>query len=147
MRAILVSLVCLAIGGVLAFGYRYWESKGERELASQLHGCAETRSFDNTKWLYLFADHGAQLVEAVGEPDEHRFTGFPGTWHYDEATKRYAVTVKGDTTLYAMFDPDDFRGCILFKGAPDQAKLLESWFATVGDEPDDYYDESHGEPH
>jgi hypothetical protein len=40
------------------------------------------------------------------------------------------------------------RGCILFKGPPDQAKLLEIWFAMVGDERrGDYDDDSHGESH
>jgi hypothetical protein len=40
-------------------------------------------------------------------------------WSYDAATKRYALTLKGETTTYTLLSRGDPVTCILYKGDLD----------------------------
>jgi len=61
-----------------------------------------------------------------------------GVWSYDAATKRYALTLKGETTTYTLLSRGDPVTCILYKGHLDSADLRASWFSfpTSEESPD-----------
>jgi hypothetical protein len=61
-----------------------------------------------------------------------------GVWSYDAATKRYALTLKGETTTYTFLSRGDPVTCILYKGHLDSADLRASWFSfpTSEESPD-----------
>jgi hypothetical protein len=59
------------------------------------------------------------------------------------AIKEYAVTINGETTNYSLLNEQDIPGCMLVKGKINQANLLESWFATTGEEPEDQDDDRY----
>ena len=105
----------------------------------ELSGCTGTRSFDGTKWLSLSDDKSAELRELLParkhEKSKERLSR--GEWNYDEASKKYIVSINGETTSYSLLSESDVPGCILVKGNFNAANLAESWFATTDDGPDD----------
>jgi hypothetical protein len=61
-----------------------------------------------------------------------------GVCSYDAAAKRYALTLKGETTKYTLLSRGDPVTCILYKGDLDSADLRASWFSypTSEESPD-----------
>jgi hypothetical protein len=53
-----------------------------------------------------------------------------GRWSYDEASKQYAITVRGQTTNYSLLSHDGIETCMLVKGC---LKLLT--FVKAGTHP------------
>ena len=96
----------------------------------ELLGCTGTRSLDGTKWLSLSDDKSAELRELLPakkhEKSKERLSN--GEWNYDEASKKYIVSINGETTSYSLFSENDIPGCILVKGDFNAANLAESWF-------------------
>jgi hypothetical protein len=52
-----------------------------------------------------------------------------GRWSYDEASKQYAITVRGQTTNYSLLSHDGIETCMLVKGLFEAANLRESWYS------------------
>jgi hypothetical protein len=50
-------------------------------------------------------------------------------WSYDAGSKRYAITLNGETTTYALLARGEPTACILFRGDFRAADLSESWFS------------------
>jgi hypothetical protein len=120
------------------------ENPGWDDLAP----CSDALSLDRTKQLTLEIDGRAVLHDIrpvkPGEAPQDRTTN--GAWRFDASSKRYSITFKDETTNYQLLASSDITTCVLVKGELDTANLLESWFATIGDDAADYgpdYSESH----
>src|ERR1700732_2493794 len=72
-------------------------------------------SLDGARELKFFENQNAEMWDhsslKEGESDIAQ-----GVWSYDAATKRYALTLKGETTTYTLLSRGDPVTCILYKG-------------------------------
>ncbi len=93
------------------------------------------------KGLALSDDQSAKLEDVSppedGEDPKSRVV--EGTWTYNEGSKRYAVTLNGQTTTYTLVARGEPRTCILFKGDLHATDLSASWFSfpSNAEPPDD----------
>lgn len=133
---LIVAAVAVAIYGIFFRGDHASKTDAPPPAGwLDLLGCTYTRSLDGTKFLSLGDDNGVELQEPA-PPDKSGISKnlrTNGQWTYDEATKKYVVTVKGETTAYSLLNQDDIATCVLVKGAMTAADLSGSWFSTLGD--------------
>jgi hypothetical protein len=107
---------------------------------NDLEPCAFLTSLDDKKNLALTEEQGVELVESDldenGVATENRL--LQGRWSYDATSKRYSVTLDGDTTTYTLLSRGDPTTCILVKGDLGTADLRASWFSfpSTDDTPD-----------
>jgi hypothetical protein len=98
---------------------------------NDLETCAFLTSLDDKKNLTLTEDQGAELMEAA--PDENdaptESKKLQGRWGYDAGSKRYSITLNGDTATYTLISRGEPATCILVKGDLDTADLRASWFS------------------
>jgi hypothetical protein len=92
--------------------------------------CFFTMSFDGTKGLSLSYTRQATLYDYAKMVGRKEVT-VEGTWTFDEAAKRYAVTLDGAVTTYSVVAPEQTAVCILVKGDLGAADLRASWFSPV----------------
>jgi hypothetical protein len=103
----------------------------------ELGACSNMASLDDARELRFFENQNAEIWDhsslKEGESDIAQ-----GVWSYDAATKRYALTLKGETTTYTLLSRGDPVTCILYKGNLDSADLRASWFSfpTSEESPD-----------
>jgi hypothetical protein len=103
----------------------------------ELGACSNMASLDGARELKFFENQNAEMWDhsslKEGESDIAH-----GVWSYDAATKRYALTLKGETTTYTLLLRGDPVTCILYKGHLDSADLRASWFSfpTSEESPD-----------
>jgi hypothetical protein len=106
-----------------------------------LSACSDATSLDGRKALGLLSDGRATVYENTpikgGETIEDHTTH--GTWRFDEASKRYSITFKGESADYLVVSSEGTRICMLIKGEISAADLSRSWFAFPidGDTGDD----------
>jgi hypothetical protein len=103
----------------------------------ELGACSNMASLDGARELKFFENQNAEMWDhsslKEGESDIAQ-----GVWSYDAATKRYALTLKGETTTYTLLSRGDPVTCILYKGDLASADLRASWFSfpTSEESPD-----------
>lgn len=93
--------------------------------------CAFLATLDGARELTLTEDNLAKLWDLTplkdGEDSKNR--QIDGTWAYDQASKRYAIALAGQTTTYLLLARGDPVTCILLKGELRSADLSASWFS------------------
>ena len=99
--------------------------------------CFFTMSFDGTKGLSLSYNRQAVLYAYSKVVGSKELT-IEGTWTFDEATKRYAVTLDGAVTTYSVVAPEQTAVCMLVKGDLGAADLRASSFSPVYFDDDGY---------
>jgi hypothetical protein len=108
--------------------------------------CSLTTSLDGSRVLFLSDNHRASFEDhsplKEGEDGKGRFVD--GEWSYDEASKKYTVTLNGAATTYSLVKISDSNICMLIKGELGAADLRASWFSSGSD--DDPGDEEYREP-
>jgi hypothetical protein len=111
---------------------------GWQELAS----CSYAVSLDGNKELLLSEDHSATLYDksVMKEGSRYKDIGAPGTWSFDDNSKKYTVSFGGIADIYTVVSPEQVSFCMLIKGNLESANLRESWFSAETDDPGDYYD-------
>jgi len=99
----------------------------------QLEPCSSLSSLSGGKYLTLFEDQHAELVQYA--PAENGKDSadiiINGRWCYEPSSAQYSITIEGNTTSYSLFAPEHLAICILAKGAMDEANLYDSWFTYV----------------
>jgi hypothetical protein len=106
-----------------------------------LASCGALASLDEAMELELSADQRAELRgnAPLKEGSDPQRRIIDGVWSYDAGSKRYAITLNGDTTTYSLLARGEPTTCILFKGDIRAADLIESWFSfPTNDDPRDY---------
>jgi hypothetical protein len=91
--------------------------------------CADVSSLDGTTQVAFSENHTLFY-------DKNADGRTIGTWSFDENLKRYAITLKGQTTTYSLISPRRANTCMLIKGDLEAADLRGSWFATFPDNDD-----------
>ena len=109
--------------------------------------CSYVQSFDGTKQLSFsanqfvrFSDYGSSSDRTKGQKD----VTIDGTWSFDETSKRYAVSLNGETTVYSVIRPENSDTCLLIKGDLESANLRESWFPFRDEDVEDERENEHG---
>jgi len=101
-----------------------------------LSACSDAISLDGRKGLGLLSDGRATVYDNTpikdGETIEDHTTH--GTWRFDEASKRYFITIKGQSDDYLVVSSEETRICMLIKGEISAADLGRSWFASPIDD-------------
>jgi ABC-type siderophore export system fused ATPase/permease subunit len=102
--------------------------------------CSYAASIDGTKELMLNENHSVTLYDERNpkdgtEQDQNKI--IDGEWSFDEALKRYAITLNGATTVYSVVQPENSHTCLLVKGGLNSANLRESWFSLNLEDLDD----------
>jgi hypothetical protein len=125
-------LACIAAAGIYWF-LRPGPSDNVVELPKpagwdELEPCSVLDSLDETKEMTL-SDNQAAKVEDVSSPGDKDHKTIEGAWSYDAGSKRYAITLNGETTTYTLLARGEPTTCILFKGDIHAADLSESWFS------------------
>jgi hypothetical protein len=91
-----------------------------------LAACSNMAPLDGARELKFFENQNAEMWDhsslKEGESDITQ-----GVWSYDAATKRCALTLKGETTTYTLLSRGDPLTCILYKGDLGSADLRASW--------------------
>jgi hypothetical protein len=85
-------------------------------------------SLDESKGLELTDGGNATLTDYSEVGD--KITEEHGEWKYDAVSKKYLVTLKGETVAYSLVSPDHIVTCMLIKGDAATADLTASWFWT-----------------
>ena len=80
-----------------------------------------------------FYDNGSSPDRTKGQKD----VTIDGTWSFDETSKRYAVSLKGETTVYSVIRPENSYTCLLIKGDLESANLRQSWFSFSAEDLED----------
>jgi hypothetical protein len=139
----LLLLGCIIAGGA------YWLSRpspvNKAELPAppgwdDLAPCAVLTSLDEMQEMTLSDDQRAEFLDlsTLQDGDDPKSRMVVGAWSYDEGSKRYAITLNGQTTTYTLLARGDPTTCILFKGDIHAADLSASWFSfPSNDEPPD----------
>jgi hypothetical protein len=91
--------------------------------------CNYVSSFDGSETLSLLPNGLATLYDDSGK---HR--SLDGTWRFDPAVHRYAITMNGKTGVYALVAPQG-PVCILVTGNSRSADLEHSWFWPTEEPP------------
>jgi hypothetical protein len=95
-----------------------------------LASCAFLTSLDNKNNLTLTEERGVELVKsAVDEDGAETESKLQGRWSYDPGSKRYSITLEGDTATYTLVSRGEPATCILVKGDLGAADLHASWFS------------------
>jgi hypothetical protein len=98
---------------------------------NNLSACSDATSLDGRKGLGLLSDGRTTVYDNMpikdGETIEDHTTH--GTWRFDEASKRYSITFKGESADYLVVSSEGTRICMLVKGEISAADLGRSWFA------------------
>jgi hypothetical protein len=96
-----------------------------------LSACSDATSLDGRKGLGLFSDGRASVYDNTPIKDGETIADHTtdGTWHFDEASKRYSITFKGESADYLVVSPEGTRICMLINGEISAADLGRSWFA------------------
>ena len=91
----------------------------------EIGACASMASLDGTREIRLSENQNAEMWDhsssKKGESDIAQ-----GVWSYDATSKRYAVTLKGETTTYTLITRGEPVTCILYKGDLGSADLRAS---------------------
>ena len=136
-------LGCVAAGGLYWAFFRTHVAEDPKPPIALIAGwddlgaCSNMASLDGARELKFFENQNAEMWDhsslKEGESDIAQ-----GVWSYDAATKRYALTLKGETTTYTLLSRGDPVTCILYKGHLDSADLRASWFSfpTSEESPD-----------
>src|SRR5262249_36250296 len=98
-----------------------------------LVACSVTTSLDEKKSLSL-SENGQASLQAEDQDGKISFAN--GEWRYEAASKRYSITLNGETTTYALLSRGEPMTCILFKGPLAAADLTSSWFSFPSREED-----------
>jgi len=90
---------------------------------AELYGCSLMQSLDGTRELVLLQDHTVELREKAASGEQ------TGTWAFDEARKRYFITLGAQEKSYTLVQPEDSEVCILARGEMTSANMEESWYS------------------
>jgi hypothetical protein len=111
---------------------------------NDLAQCTFLTSLDETRELTLTEKQGAEFREGAPSQGTEKAEGrfIEGVWNYDAGSKRYLITLDGETTSYALLSRGDPTTCILVKGDLGTADLRASWFSfpSKDDVPDYDYE-------
>jgi hypothetical protein len=102
--------------------------------------CSYVASLDGAKELMLDENHFIRLYDERNPKDSterDKNKTIDGEWSFDEALKRYALTLNGVTTVYSVVQPENSNTCLLVKGGLNSANLRESWFSLNLEDIDD----------
>jgi hypothetical protein len=134
---VLGALVLLA-GYLVFYKHEYRTADFEKWPAgwADLLDCSYAVSFDGTKELNFFDAHEVTLYDKANRQPNGKFSKIDGTWAFDETTKRYTVSLNGQSSTYSLIDPDGISACMLVKGSLDAADLRGSWFARTPQDED-----------
>lgn len=139
-RLFILLAVCLVIRGI------YWIHTRPVSIAKrppagwdELEPCSSLISFSGTKYVTLFEDQHAELVQYIPaqQGKESADSIINGRWSYDPSSTQYSITIGGNTISYSLFSPEHLAICILSKGEIDAANLYESWFTYRDDDRGD----------
>jgi hypothetical protein len=86
--------------------------------------CTPFSSFDGSQTILLIRNNTVLLGN------------ISGTWSFDSTTRRYTISVDGQTNSYTLMNGDSNNVCILIAGSPTSANLERSWFAHVEESSD-----------
>jgi hypothetical protein len=137
----------LATGaGMLAFYLIYFPEEGAKPRPEPsppgwetLLDCAFTTSLDGKKERNLFEDQSAVFYDKTTKDGGGKYRTIDGTWSFDQAVKRFVVTLDGIDTTYSVVLPEGAGICMLIKGDVGAADLTASWFSSGSDDdPGDY---------
>lgn len=115
-----------------------WNGKPKQELElwpagwEDLIDCSYTASIDGTKELNLFDNNRAVFYDKSTK-ENGKYRTIDGNWAFDQNSKRYAVTLNGDTTVYSIVEPSGWGSCMLVKGELTAVDLSAAWFAIPSD--------------
>ena len=107
----------------------------------ELAPCSALESLDEMKEMTLSDDQRAESQDLSPPEDgeDPKSRNIEGAWSYDAGSKRYAITLNGQTTTYTLLARGDPTTCILLKGGPHAVDLSASWFSfSSKNEPPDY---------
>ena len=135
----------LAFAGITAFGWTVAHRATGTAPApvpgwDGLIPCSYVASLDGAKELMLDENHLAKLYDGTnskGIAEREVGRSIDGEWSFNEALKRYAITLNGVTTVYSVVQPENSHTCLLIKGDLNSANLRESWFALDLEDIDD----------
>lgn len=131
----LIACILVVAGYVINFQPSSNAVKSTRLLENpgwdDLSACSDATSLDGRKGLGLLSDGRATVYDNTpikdGETIEDHTTH--GTWRFDQASKRYFITFKGESADYLVVLSEGTRICMLIKGEISAADLGRSWFA------------------
>jgi hypothetical protein len=90
--------------------------------------CSYVASLDGAKELMLYENHHVSVYDeknAKDNTERDKNKTMDGEWSFDEALKRYAITLNGVTTVYSVVQPENSNTCLLVKGELNSANLRE----------------------
>jgi hypothetical protein len=108
----------------------------------QIDACSPMQSFDGTKEITFREDHTVELLER--DSNSQRVLApskVAGAWAFDEAARRYFVTLSQQQKSYALVQPENSEVCILLYGELAAANIGESWFAKTAQELQEEFDD------
>jgi hypothetical protein len=138
-----ITLAILGIAAVFAF-IRFFHT--EKSAVSSdtvaagwddLGECSATTSVDGQRRLTLSSDQTAELTAREQASKNNAAQIRSGKWAYDELTRKYLVTLDGQTTRYSIWSLEGVATCILASGSFENANLRESWFSAIDDKLQD----------
>jgi hypothetical protein len=100
-----------------------------------LSSCSSVTSLEGDREME-FSDNQRAALWNLTTPSERKKSGIwkriaaEGKWEYDVQSKRYSITLNGETTTYTLLSPKRQPMCVLFKGDLGTADLRESWFSS-----------------
>ncbi|MGF6313430.1 hypothetical protein ABIB82_007570 [Bradyrhizobium sp. i1.8.4] len=106
---------------------------------NELVSCSDMTSLDGTQRMTLSEDQVVSLRDERGPKSSKS-----GLWFYDQSSKRYSVTLLGQTSNYSIVAPRGTGTCMLIKGDLEAADLGGSWFSSSTDDYDDPREDDHG---
>lgn len=108
----------------------------------ELEACSPMRSLDGTRELTFLKDQSVKLLEREAKTLRAlRPSKAAGAWAFEEASKRYLMTLGSGQESYVFVRPEDSEVCILARGELRSSDMSESWYGrTLSDMQGDLTD-------